>query len=257
MSDMSPEAVAKRVAYRRARMLDELHGVPRGRMPRAEVVAHVTALRALGFGEGAIASAAGLSGRSVRYFRSDASSTSMVYARRFLELTPELVFARAAGHTLVPAFAAVRRMEALQWMGWRYSDIEQAGRAATGDPAWCNMLREPNQISASRHRSMCAAFDVLSGKRGGSRRTSAIARNRGFLPPLAWDDDTIDDPTATPDLGAHESGTDLDEFMFLVRGGEEPARAARRLSVTESAIERAAYRHERADVLQALRAVAA
>jgi len=31
-----------------------------------------------------------------------------------------------------------------------------------------------------------------------TRRAAA----RGWAPPLAWDDDTIDDPNATPDLGA-------------------------------------------------------
>jgi len=91
---------------------------------------------------------------------------------------------------------------------------------------------------------------------------AAHARQRaeaeGWPPPLAWDDDDIDDPAAPEPVDAAAPGRvgggslDVDEWLFLVRHDEDPERAAARCGVTLSAVEQAARRHSRIDVLTEL-----
>ena len=83
-------------------------------------------------------------------------------------------------------------------------------------------------------------------------RPGPSARNRrlGYPPPLAWDD--IDDPDATPDIGARARGFDLDEWMHLVNGGTSPDEASARCNVTTPYVKKRARAHQRGDVLRAI-----
>jgi len=73
-----------------------------------------------------------------------------------------------------------------------------------------------------------------------------FASRRGFLPPMAWDDDTIDDPAAQPDMGEPASrGLDLAEVAHLRAGGCSDEEIARRMGVSAGAIERARFRAAR------------
>jgi len=247
-------ATDRRREYQRAyyRELATLKGV-RAPVPTEAVANHIEQLLDVGMPLLAIHRASG-----VAY-----STLDVIRQRRFPTVRAGTADKVLAVRLAMTPIGVTRRVRALNVMGWSCADI--------ADVAGVHKQVVESYRAGGIHyprvaAHVCAAYEALAMKApvratryDRSRATLAAnaARRNGWAPPLAWDDDTIDDPTATPDLGAHESGTDLDEFMFLVRGGEEPARAARRLSVTESAIERAAYRHERADVLQALRAVAA
>lgn len=80
----------------------------------------------------------------------------------------------------------------------------------------------------------------------------------GWAPPMAWDDETIDDPAASPANGMdRKRGVDLDEWLHLVRSGEHPDRAARRCGVSLNTVEVAAHRAGRtSDFTRARKAVA-
>ncbi|WP_295694431.1 hypothetical protein, partial [Lapillicoccus sp.] len=60
-----------------------------------------------------------------------------------------------------------------------------------------------DRISARAWRQVRQVYDRLSMTPGPSPTARARAAARGYAPPLAWDDDTIDDPRALPDLGDH------------------------------------------------------
>ena len=83
---------------------------------------------------------------------------------------------------------------------------------------------------------------------GAGRR---LALSKGWAPPLAWDEDDLDDPNAQPWLEPERPDADLNmaEFMRLLDCGEPPEQAATRVGVTLGAIEAAARRHGRDDVL--------
>jgi|GEM_PF-3468219 len=211
---MTEETSQRLKRWRRERMLDELHGLPRGCVPSDEVLGHVRGLHELGFSRWAITSAAGLRAKSTSFLDSDTRpGTYLRHARRFLALTPQLTFERAAGPSQVPSFAAVRRYQALQWLGHTQAVIEAAAVQGTGNHAWCSMLKPGERVSAARHRAMAAAFDELNTVPGLSAKTSTMARTRGFLPPIAWDD--LDDPNEDPRLVS--GGADIMDVIAVER----------------------------------------
>lgn len=80
---------------------------------------------------------------------------------------------------------------------------------------------------------------------GISARAKGIARKYGWVSPLAWDDDNIDDPAATPNLGEPSprgSSPMLENADWLLAAGCSLHETAQRLGVTPKSIERARYR---------------
>lgn len=90
-----------------------------------------------------------------------------------------------------------RRLRALQAIGWPLQSIaEQLGYTDQG--ALTPILYRQKQIEIGTAQRIATLYDRLSMTPGPSRRVTAIARRRGWPPPLAWDGDTIDDPYAQP-----------------------------------------------------------
>lgn len=115
------------------------------------------------------------------------------------------------GPLTVDPIGTVRRLRALLALGHRYADIA----AVTGhQPAFLGAVaagrrRRANVDTADLVR---AAYDQLSMSVGPSERTRTYARNRGWAPPLAWDDQAIDDPAARPNRGRGHRLPILDEI---------------------------------------------
>lgn len=100
---------------------------------------------------------------------------------------------QATGH--VPKIGAVRRVHALMAMGWSHHQLE-----AAGVPNTARLLSGLGHlVTVERWREVCEVYDRLSMTPGPSPETRGWARARGYAPPLAWDEDSIDDPTARPD----------------------------------------------------------
>lgn len=97
----------------------------------------------------------------------------------------------------VDATGTRRRIRALIRMGWRYKDMD----------SWLG-YRSANTHNLNRsdtlhvHLETAGAvkrmYDELSMRIGPSVRNRAVAERWGWASPLAWDDDTIDDPAARP-----------------------------------------------------------
>ena len=92
-------------------------------------------------------------------------------------------------------------------------------------------------------------------------RVRREALERGWAPPMAWDEESIDDPTASPgpwrevaDLGSSRRKLHLDNLEDCAAWGMDIDGAAHRLDVTVDAIYACATRAERPDVLDRLRA---
>jgi hypothetical protein len=118
------------------------------------------------------------------------------------------------GHTYtLPTFTVQRRIHALQALGWRASDIAKAAGLNTPQ-ALLNMV-EPERTIVRRdsYERICRAYDQLSMQQGPSEITARRAARRGWLPPLVWDDDTIDNPDAKPAMPANQRDT-IDEVLI-------------------------------------------
>lgn len=165
---------------------------------------------------------------------------------------------QSTGH--VPRIGAVRRIEALMAMGWGHEAIAKAG--APGTAALLN--RRGHLVTIGRWRQIKEVYDTLSMTPGPSALTRGWAKALGYAPPLAWDDDTIDDPTATPtgdrnhhidhrDTGHNGIGHDLQDPVAIERAITEPAPVTltdnERTSAVRAMAERAETDNQIADQL--------
>lgn len=154
-----------------------------------------------------------------------------------------------ADHACIDATGSLRRLRALVTIGW--SQRQLAERLGMSEANFSMLMRQ-DQVTAIKARRIRALYEELwdqlppTGTRYAAAavtRAQRMAREAGWAPPMAWDDDAIDDPTAEPDIGERGSTVlDLDEVAHLVRGGCSLQEAARRMGVTVGAIERAQAR---------------
>lgn len=248
-------------AYQVRWRMDRLSGVDRSPIPVERVREHIEALVAAGATPRGIATAAGI-GSTTLYGVLNGRSKTMHrrVALRVLAVGPDDVLGRDDDEGLVPAHGAERRIRALLALGWTHAHITEAmdGRHSNlvlSKPSGAGRRMGPGRwVTKATHDAVVQAYDALSMSPGPSSLGRQRAARLGYPPPLAWDN--IDDPDATPDLGERKRGADLDEFMFLVRAGEDPVRAAQRCGVTIGGIEQAARRTGRDDVVAAVTAVA-
>ena len=228
--------------------------------------ARLAELSAAGVPLRTLARAARLSDTAVRAIltgsRQHVQSSS---ATRIAQLTVTGVYdGQDGGH--VPRVGAVRRVQALMALGWRHEDLAAAG--VSGTPG---LLTRPGQlVTLRRWRQVHEVYDRLSMLPGPSPQTRGWALARGYAPPLAWDEDVIDDPAATP-RGEARRGPGAEVFdevavrrtldgpaagppltgperaevvRALTEAGASDARIARRLGATDRTVLRIRHRHD-------------
>ncbi|CCH80391.1 putative PCQ3_96 [Nostocoides japonicum T1-X7] len=116
-------------------------------------------------------------------------------AERVARLTLADVFEQASGN--VPSIGATRRVQALMAIGWRKADLD-----AAGVPSAQLVTRAGRDwITVAGWRQTRDVYDRLSMMPGPSQACRDRAHAKGYAPPLAWDEDAIDDFRAVPDLG--------------------------------------------------------
>lgn len=113
-----------------------------------------------------------------------------LWRRRYLLGTPTLY---------VDNVGMKRRVRALGRMGWRYEDISrEAGYTGSQPSGWLNNMMRLNKVHINNHAAIAGAYDRLCMRQGPSEHSRKIAMKRRYPPPLAWDDEDIDDPAAKP-----------------------------------------------------------
>lgn len=137
----------------------------------------------------------------------------------------------------VPAVGTMRRVHALNAIGWP----NQVLCRRLGYPASARSLQfgRRDRVMAATARVVDALYHELRDVPGPSTRVREASRNRGWLGPVWWDDDTIDDPQHVPD-GLREytrHGVLVDDYSLprgarialLRRAGWETAAIAERV----------------------------
>lgn len=115
------------------------------------------------------------------------------------------------GPLLVDATGTRRRIHALAAIGWSAGELAtRYGYDRTAIGKW---TQTPEVHVTTRDR-VAALYEELWDIPGPSERVRQIAATRGWLPPLAWDDDAIDDPAAQPATVVAETTRtkDIDEI---------------------------------------------
>lgn len=168
----------------------------------AELVrAHVRSLMAAGMGRRRIGEVAGVNDSTLSrhlYGRRDRPApATMRYdlAQRLLAVVPDL-----APNARVPAVGTARRIRALVAIGWSLTELA-AGIGWTLANL-CNLIScRPDGVAVRTAQLVAVLYERLSmtpsvGPLSG--RARAMARRKGWVPPLAWNEGAIDDPAARP-----------------------------------------------------------
>ncbi|NUS00397.1 MAG: hypothetical protein HOV67_34675 [Kribbellaceae bacterium] len=115
--------------------------------------------------------------------------------------------------TLVPALGAQRRLQALVANGW--SQVKLAELLGLARSNFGRLMRE-EKVTAEKAAQVHALYrelqDVAPEPATYRERTAITwsreyAAERGWFPPIAWEDDTIDDPAAHPNMTGYDEST--------------------------------------------------
>ena len=156
----------------------------------------------------------------------------------------------------VDATGAHRRLGALHVLGWSTPAV--AAHAQISVETLRDIFHR-SRIALVTHEAIARAYDELwdrvppetthEQKISASLARGFAARN-GWAPPLAWDDDKIDDPASRPcGVRVREVPWQVEDFEELLRQGETHEAACRRLGATWKAVARRLHRAGRNDLL--------
>lgn len=136
----------------------------------------------------------------------------------------------AGGPLTIDATGTRRRLQALARIGHPYQAIaDELGVVRSCVQQWTSN-RRVTRVTAAR---VVELYEAWSMRPGPSSKSRARAEAAGWPPPLAWDDDSIDDPAARPVAGTQLVG-DVDEVAVARARRGEPVpltRAERRAAI--------------------------
>lgn len=212
---------------------------------------HLHKLRAAGVGKRTIASQAGVSQTVVDRLlglNSDrpAERIRPETASRLLGVSTT----QLANGAYIDAIGTTRRLQALVAIGHSQTSLaERVGWTLANLNVL--VLGRRDSVTVATAQLIAQLYDELSMTPGTNARARSLAQGRNWAPPLAWDDDKIDDPGARPhgrDTSArwlHKSrdmAALVEDFSDMRNAGATFASAASRLGMSEQALERALYR---------------
>ncbi|MFN8073607.1 MAG: hypothetical protein U0R66_17620 [Mycobacterium sp.] len=165
-------------------------------------------------------------------------------ARRILDI-PVPVRPADAG-TEVPSVGTVRRLRALVALGHTPKSLGANLSMALGVVR--ELLEDSHaSIDTDTARRVTALFDELHMQPGPSQACRDRAAERGWPPPLAWDEHSIDNPAAEAQFGA-KSRPLFDELYLELRGmGLGNHQIAARLGITMDSLYRQLLRYGMSD----------
>lgn len=225
----------------------------------APVRAHVEQLQEAGLGWRRIADLAGVSRNTVNkilYGRKGKPPSAKVRpetAAKILAVTADL--GNLGDHARVDATGTHRRLQALVAIGW--SQTKLATRLDLEIGNFNTMLHQRAAVNAETARAVRNLYEqlwntppreVTSGEKQAASRSRNYAAARGWAKPMAWDDNTIDNPAAAPEgteAATRPGRAKLpagDELLWLVSLGETDEALAMRFGCTPEAVAQARHR---------------
>ena len=184
------------------------------------------------------------------------------FAEKILSVTLQL-----ADGAMIDDTGSARRLQALISPGW--SGVRLADKLKIQRRNLQDAIDGGGLITVKFARRIRELYDTLQNtrppeatpveKRSASRSRN-LARRKGWSLPIAWDDDTIDDPNSEPwrDTGKHTKGphprVQLEDVEWMLADGATLIQVATRLHATPESVERALYRAGRHDLVHRLKA---
>jgi transcriptional regulator with XRE-family HTH domain len=214
------------------------------------VRAHIQALRDAGVGSRKVHELSGVSRTTItalmtgRPFRGTGPS-SQVYkstAEKLLAIPVPLGYEGRALGANIDATGTIRRLRALVAIGYAQNDIaKRMGWSATN--ASKLFIGSQTRVTTATARVVAELFDALSMTPGPSDRARNHARKHGWAPPLAWDDDAIDNPAATADLGTRQPISFGERYLELRELGFNDLQILGKLKIKPESLHRQILRY--------------
>lgn len=167
-----------------------------GYVDAAEASEHINRLKSSGWTYRSIANESGMSADGIRLLA--IGEWANVSKRTFASVMaiPLTDGVADKGAQRLPNVGVRRRIEALAAAGYSQSQLADE----LGVTLQCvNYWHRTPRVSAATVAKIAALFERLQMIPGPSVRTRTLATSRCWVPPLAWDEDAIDDPDAMPD----------------------------------------------------------
>ncbi|MGW2095757.1 helix-turn-helix domain-containing protein [Promicromonospora sukumoe] len=201
---------------------------------------HITRLVEAGVTENAIAHQCGISRQAISLIRRG-------HTRQVRRSTADKLLAVThrphPTQRLVPAIGALRRLRALQAIGWTTTQLgDRLGMLQTH----VAQIQHRDLIAGGRWRQIADLYERLSATPGSSSITRQRAAAKGWLLPMEWEGYDIDDPRVVPPRSARtakpsRAGSRQDRLelvgALLVEGVSRSEMAAR-LGMSVRQIER-------------------
>lgn len=242
------------------------------RVDSAPVRAHIIALGKYGIGLKRLAKLAGVSNSTlgnVVYGRTERGEGPQ---KRLERRTAEKILTVKPGMELIADGARVdatgthRRLQALVAIGYSISSLGR--RLGITVSNMDGPMGGTAEVTAETARKVRALYEELWATpvvadewhaKSAGQRARNLAKRRGWAPPMAWDDDTIDDPSAKPEgidtakRKTHRAEDLIEDVHDLLRAGCSTATIVERLGMTAASIERTMDRNGRNDLARWLR----
>lgn len=207
----------------------------RGYVDAQECIDHVEALHRQGHSWREISALTGLHVDTLRSLGQWAGGRVQrsTYVQIMSVPVPEEI---VGGSAIIPNVGTRRRLQALALAGFSQERLGvELGYPASVVGRW---TRGNAGITSGNVEKVRVVFDRLQLVRGPSSLTALRARNKGWIPALHWDEDTIDDPNAEPYVPEVIVDEWHDDFRELCSMGLSQRHAAERMGIKWSTLQR-------------------
>ncbi len=235
---------------------------------------HLRTLGEQGMGWKRVAAAAGLDTSTVWKLIYGDPGRSQAPSKRIRPATQAKILAVTldlAEGARVDGTGTRRRLQALVATGWSQTRLASRLGMTSGNLTPMLHDRRGGCVTVARARAVTDLYDELWDQAptadnrwfdAGISHAKTAARRHGWVVPLAWDEDTIDDPEAVPNLGhtsARRAGRPVEDlvedaewFLLEVDAMATADQVAHRLHIGKEAMQRALRRAGRLDLLERL-----
>lgn len=169
--------------------------VPTGLVDAAPVRAHIKALADAGISGKRLGALIGSSQTSIWRIGRQEKVLASTAAKIMAIQLPQRPFDIAADSAMTPVIGTRRRLQALQVAG--YTTAYLASRLSVQRRAVVEIMSQ-EYVTAKVAREVADLFDELQLIPGPNVVTRNRSLRKGWVPALAWDEDSIDDPAAKP-----------------------------------------------------------
>ena len=216
-----------------------------GWLPSDEARTHLVALRKAGVRWVQLIEMSGMGEKSLRYLHDGKTERIQVEsAKRILAMRAPTSVPDADKNTyaFTPAIGTVRRLQALQAMG--YTQQELATRL--GNNRWTlGLIARQNapEVRVSTARKVDKLFRNLQllppPDTSAARRARTLAAKRGWVLPFCWDEDDIDNPLAKPFVPTGFTTKNRMEWYQKLRAkGLNDGQIAKEMNISPSSLSR-------------------